>query len=63
MSEAYNKLTDCLLIKSLVSLGDSPIWVFSLVSKDIKWRIFTKYDRTQVCDTFQQHENKSDWSE
>ena len=63
MSEAYNKLTDCLLIKSLVSLGDSPIWVFSLVSKDIKWHIFTKHDRTQVCDTFQQHENKSDWSE
>ena len=33
MSEAYNELTDCLLIKSLVGLGDSPIWVFSLVSK------------------------------
>lgn len=63
MSEAYKKLTDCLLMKSLVGLGHSPIWVFSLVSKNIKRYIFTKYERTQVCDTLQQHENKSDWSE
>ena len=63
MSEAYNKLTDCLLIKSLVDLGDFPIWVFSLGSKNIKQYVFTKYERTQVCNTLQKHENKSYWRE